>query len=59
MCIRDRLGGEDQVVSEEEHDAAERALGAEWPLERAETWGHYPYLDSPGPWVAAIRAMGV
>ncbi|MFT7077369.1 MAG: hypothetical protein ACJA0P_003392 [Planctomycetota bacterium] len=53
------LGGEDELIEEEQHRAAERALGANWPMERAETWGHFPYLDAPGPWIAAIRALGV
>ncbi|MEM8709991.1 MAG: hypothetical protein AAGG01_03495 [Planctomycetota bacterium] len=53
------LGGEDTLIDEDEHDAAVRALGANWPLERAQSWGHFPYLDAPGPWVAALRAMGV
>lgn len=53
------LCGEDELIDEEEHRAAERALGASWPLDRAESWGHFPYLDAPGPWIAAIRASGV
>ena len=57
--IRVWLGGQDELIGEKEHRAAERALGADWPLERAATWGHFPYLDTPGPWIAAIRALGI
>ncbi|MEC7233424.1 MAG: hypothetical protein VXW31_10815, partial [Planctomycetota bacterium] len=57
--VRVWICGEDDLVAEDEHDAAVRALGAEWPVERAETWGHFPYLDDPGPWVGALQAMGV
>lgn len=57
--VRVWLCGEDELVAEEEHDAAVRALGARWPTERAEGWGHFPYLDAPGPWVGALQAMGV
>ncbi len=48
--------GEDEYVDEAEQDAAERALGAEWPSERIESWGHFPYLDAPGPWTSALGA---
>lgn len=57
--IRVWLCGEDGVTPPEEHDAAVRALGAEWPTELAERWGHYPYLDAPGPWIGALQAAGV
>ena len=48
--------GEDQTIDEAENDAAERALGANWPSERADSWGHFPYLDTPGSWISALRA---
>ncbi len=51
--------GEDTLADAEDHDAAVRALGAQWSTERAERWGHFPYLDSPGPWIGALQAMGV
>lgn len=57
--IRVWLCGEDTLTGEEEHDAAVRALGADWPTQRAEGWGHFPYLDAPGPWIGALQAMGV
>lgn len=57
--VRVWLCGEDEVIAPEEHDAAVRALGAAWPTETAERWGHFPYLDAPGPWVGALQAAGV
>ena len=51
--------GADEVSDEDEHDAAVRALGARWPTERSEHWGHYPYLDAPGPWIGARGHAGV
>jgi len=54
--IRVWLCGEDSVVCEDEHDAAIRALGASWPTERAAGWGHFPYLDAPGPWIGALQS---
>lgn len=57
--IRIWLCGADQVIGEEEHDAAVAALGTDWPTERIEHWGHFPYLDAPGPWVGAIQGLGV
>ncbi|MEM9379176.1 MAG: hypothetical protein AAGB93_04430 [Planctomycetota bacterium] len=57
--IRVWLCGLDELVEDEEHDAAVRALGAEWPTEVAEHWGHYPYLDAPGPWIGALQTVGV
>ena len=48
--------GEDFTIDEAEQDATERALGANWPSERAESWGHFPYLDAPGPWTSALGA---
>ncbi|MEL6431364.1 MAG: hypothetical protein AAFZ87_00845 [Planctomycetota bacterium] len=51
--------GADEVIDEDEHDAAVRALGARWPTERIEHWGHYPYLDAPGPWIGALGYAGV
>ncbi|MGB0330634.1 MAG: hypothetical protein ACPGPE_02310 [Planctomycetota bacterium] len=58
-AIRVWLCGQDELTDEEEHDAALRALGAEWPTDRAEHWGHFPYIDDPGPWIGAIQAAGV
>lgn len=49
--------GEDDYTDEAEQDATERALGATWPTERAESWGHFPYLDAPGPWTSALGAF--
>ena len=57
--VRVWLCGEDEVVASEEHGAAVRALGAAWPTETAERWGHFPYLDAPGPWIGALQAAGV
>lgn len=57
--IRVWLCGQDDLVGAEEHDAAVRALGAEWPTELAEGWGHFPYLDAPGPWIGALQTVGV
>lgn len=57
--IRVWLCGDDGLVPEEEHDGAVRALGASWPTERAESWGHFPYMDAPGPFVGALEAAGV
>lgn len=51
------LCGEDGHTDEAEHDATMRALGAAWPTERVETWGHFPYLDAPGPWTSALEAL--
>lgn len=57
--VRVWMCGDDDLVAEDEHDACVRALGAEWPVERAEGWGHFPYIDAPGPWLGALQAAGV
>ena len=51
--------GADELLDQQEHDRAIRALGASWPTERAEGWGHFPYLDAPGPWIGALESAGV
>ncbi|MEM6675163.1 MAG: hypothetical protein AAF726_20095 [Planctomycetota bacterium] len=56
--IRVWLCGEDSITDPEEHDAAVRALGADWSTELAESWGHFPYLDAPGPWIGALQTVG-
>ena len=48
--------GADEYTDEAEQDATDRALGARWPSERAESWGHFPYLDAPGTWTSALGA---
>jgi pimeloyl-ACP methyl ester carboxylesterase len=47
-------GGRDRVVTPEELRLTERALGVSWPLRLFEAWGHYPMLEDPRGWVAAL-----
>jgi pimeloyl-ACP methyl ester carboxylesterase len=48
-------GGRDQVVTLEELRLTEAALGVRWPLRVFPGWGHYPMLDEPQEWIAALR----
>ena len=49
-------GDRDPVVSPEELRLTERALGLRWPLRLFPGWGHYPMLEDPRAWVAALAA---
>lgn len=52
-------GGRDQVVpAEPELRWTTGALGFTWPLRRFPEWGHYPMIDDPAGWVAAIAVAG-
>lgn len=48
-------GGRDRVVRLEELRSTEAALGVRWPLRELPGWGHYPMLDVPQEWIAALR----
>jgi pimeloyl-ACP methyl ester carboxylesterase len=47
-------GGRDGVVGVAELGATETALAVKWPLRVFPSWGHYPMLDSPAEWTAAL-----
>jgi hypothetical protein len=47
-------GGRDSVVTPDELRLTEGALGVRWPLRVFGQWGHYPMLDTPQEWVAAL-----
>lgn len=49
-------GGHDKVVDTAELAVTEAALGRRFPLTRFPDWGHYPMLDQPAAWVAAVAA---
>jgi hypothetical protein len=52
--IRFWWGAHDAVVSPEELKRTEAALGRAFPVRTFPEWGHYPYLDDPEGWVAAL-----
>jgi pimeloyl-ACP methyl ester carboxylesterase len=49
-------GGRDAVVGVEELRLTESALGCTWPLRIVPEWGHYPMIDAPEEWAAAVAA---
>jgi pimeloyl-ACP methyl ester carboxylesterase len=51
-------GERDHVVGLEELRWTEAALDVRWPLRVFPQWGHYPMIDAPEEWVAALAARG-
>jgi len=49
-------GGHDRVVQLDELRATEAALGVTWPVHVFPHWGHYPMIDAPEDWAAALAA---
>lgn len=49
-------GGRDRVVTLEELRCTERAIHVRWPVSIFPDWGHYPMIDVPTEWAAAVRA---
>jgi pimeloyl-ACP methyl ester carboxylesterase len=49
-------GERDRVVGPREQHWAEEALGVRWPARTFPSWGHYPMVDGPAAWVAALSA---
>jgi pimeloyl-ACP methyl ester carboxylesterase len=49
-------GERDRVVGPREQQWAEEALGVRWPARTFPGWGHYPMMDDPEGWVAALSA---
>ena len=49
-------GARDRVVGPREQRWAEEALHVRWPARSFPEWGHYPTMDDPGGWVAAVSA---
>ena len=47
-------GGRDRVVGLKELRWTEEALGVRWPVQTFPEWGHYPMMDDPQGWVAAM-----
>lgn len=47
-------GGRDRVVTLEELRRTERALDTTWPVRVFPDWGHYPMIDAPEEWIAAL-----
>lgn len=55
--IRLFWGGLDRVIPGDAEVAwTESALGVRWPLRSFPSWGHYPMIDDPTGWIAAIDA---
>jgi hypothetical protein len=50
-------GGHDRVVALGELRTTEAALGVRWQVKTYPDWGHYPMMDVPGEWVAALAAV--
>jgi pimeloyl-ACP methyl ester carboxylesterase len=48
-------GGRDRIVTPRELRWTEEALRTKWPLSVFPGWGHYPMIDAPAEWVAALR----
>jgi pimeloyl-ACP methyl ester carboxylesterase len=53
--VRVWWGERDCVVSLAELELTEQALGVHWPLRRFPGWGHYPMIEQPRQWLAALR----
>ncbi|MEK7466702.1 MAG: alpha/beta hydrolase [Planctomycetota bacterium] len=49
-------GGKDRVLTTEELAPTEAALGVKWPLRDFPSWGHYPMIEAPEEWIAAVAA---
>jgi pimeloyl-ACP methyl ester carboxylesterase len=49
-------GGRDRVVTPAELQHTGAALGVRWPLRMFPRWGHYPMIDAPDEWAAALAA---
>jgi pimeloyl-ACP methyl ester carboxylesterase len=49
-------GARDRVVTLAELQATETALGVTWPVRVFPHWGHYPMIDAPEDWAAALAA---
>ncbi len=47
-------GGQDAVVTLEELQISERALGHQFERRTFDDWGHYPLIDAPQSWVKAV-----
>jgi pimeloyl-ACP methyl ester carboxylesterase len=52
--VRVWWGERDRVVSVKELELSEQTLGVRWPLRTFPAWGHYPMIDQPRQWVAAL-----
>lgn len=50
-------GGRDRVVGLEELRSTEAALAVRWPVTTFPDWGHYPMIDAPREWTAALAAF--
>jgi pimeloyl-ACP methyl ester carboxylesterase len=50
-------GARDRVLTLQELRWTEAALGVSWPTRIFPTWGHYPMIDAPDDWAAAIAAV--
>ena len=48
-------GGRDRIVTPRELRWTEDALQTTWPLSVFPDWGHYPMIDEPEAWAAALR----
>jgi len=53
-CVNVWWGGRDRVVAPGELRGAEAALAVCWPLRLFPDWGHYPMIDAPEAWIAAV-----
>jgi len=50
-------GARDRVVTVEELQWTQEALGVSWPLQIFPGWGHYPMIDVPEEWAAALAIV--
>jgi pimeloyl-ACP methyl ester carboxylesterase len=50
-------GARDRVVTVQELRWTREALGVSWPLQIFPGWGHYPMIDAPEEWAAALAAV--
>jgi pimeloyl-ACP methyl ester carboxylesterase len=50
-------GARDRVVTVQELRWTQAALGVSWPLQIFPGWGHYPMIDVPEEWAAALAAV--
>ena len=47
-------GGRDRIVTPRELTWTAQALDVAWPVRTFPSWGHYPMIDDPAGWVAAV-----
>jgi len=50
-------GGRDRILARRELVWTRQAVDVAWPVRVIPEWGHYPMIDEPDGWVAAVAAF--